>query len=158
GDDAGDTAAVAAVARGGEVFEDEGLDGLLAEGEVRLLFDSALHLDLVELLVGLGARRVHGRALGAVEQAKLNRRGVYDLAHLAAQRVDLADDLALGDAADGGVAAHLGDGVGVHGEQGGAQAEAGGGEGGLGAGVAGADDDDVEVEGEGVHGGGPWVG
>ena len=71
--------------------------------------------ELVELLVRLGARRVHGRALGAVEHAELDAGGVDDLAHLAAEGVDLADDLPLGDAADGRVAAHLADGVGVHG-------------------------------------------
>ena len=42
--------------------------------------------------------------------------------HRAAQGVDLADDLALGDATDRRVAAHLADGVAVHRQQGGAQA------------------------------------
>ena len=60
---------------------------------------------------------MHGRALGAVEHAELDAGGVDDLAHLAAEGVDLADDLPLGDAADGRVAAHLGDGVGIHREQ-----------------------------------------
>ena len=97
---------------------------------------------------------MHGRALGAVEHAELDAGRVDDLAHLAAEGVDLADDLPLGDAADGRVAAHLADGVGVHRQQGGAQPHARGGQGGLDAGVAGADDDDVvsrKVSGQ--HGG-----
>ena len=77
--------------------------------------------------------------------------GVDDLAHRAAEGVDLADDLPLGDAADGRVAAHLADGVGVHGQQDGAQPEPGGGQGGLDAGVAGADDDDVIIVNEIGH-------
>ena len=91
---------------------------------------------------------MHGRPLGAVEHAELNAAGVDAPAHLAAQGVDLADDLPLGDAADGRVAAHLRHGVGVHGQQGGAQAQPRRGQGGLNAGVAGADDNHVEVKAE----------
>ena len=71
--------------------------------------------------------------------------GVDDLAHLAAEGVDLADDLALGDAADGRVAAHLRDGVGVHGQQRGAQTQPSRGQGRLDAGMTGADDNHVEI-------------
>ena len=78
--------------------------------------------------------------------------GVDDLAHLAAQGVDLADDLPLGDAADGRVAAHLGDGVGVHGQEHSAQAHAGGRQGGLDAGMAGPDDDHIEIVSQFTHG------
>ena len=67
-------------------------------------------------------------------------------AHDAAQGVDLADDLPLGDAADGRVAAHLPDGVGVHGEQDGLEAYACRGQGRFGARVAGADDGDVVIK------------
>ena len=41
-----------------------------------LLLDAQLHQELVGLLVGLGARRVHRRAFGAVEHAELNAGGV----------------------------------------------------------------------------------
>ena len=60
---------------------------------------------------------MHRRALAAVEHAELDAGGVDGLAHHAAQGVDLADDLPLGDAADGRVAAHLGDGVAVRRQQ-----------------------------------------
>jgi len=150
---AGHAPAGAAGAGRGPVFERQRLDRLLAERQAGGALDGVLHGPLVELLVGLGAGRVHGRSLGPVEHAELDGAGVDDLAHFASQGVDLADDLPLGHAADGRVAAHLGDGVGVHGQQGRAQAEAGGGEGGLDAGVAGADDGDVVVVREREHGG-----
>ena len=127
-------------------------DDFLPQRQVGLRLDAVLHRELVELLVRLGPRRVHGRALGAVEHAELNAAGVDDLAHFAAQGVDLADDLPLGDAADGRVAAHLGDGVGIHGQEGGAQPHPGRGQGRLDAGVAGADDDDIEIENQSGHG------
>ena len=92
----------------------EPFDQFLPQRQIRLLLDPPLHGELVELLVGLGARRVHRRALGRVQHAELNAAGVDALAHHAAERVDLANDLPLGDAADGRIAAHLGDGVGVH--------------------------------------------
>ena len=53
--------------------------------------------------------------------------------------------MALGDAADGGIAGHLRDQVEVQGEERGAQAHAGRGDGGFAAGVSGADDGYVEV-------------
>ena len=79
--------------------------------EVGLAFDGELGEALVGFLVALGAGAVHGGALAAVEQAELDGGGVGEEAHGAAEGVDLADDLALGDAADGGVAGHLADGV-----------------------------------------------
>ncbi len=77
----------------------------------------------------------------------MNRTGVDDLAHFAAERVDLADDLPLGNAADGRVAAHLRNGVGIHGQERSAQPEPSRRQGRLDPGMAGADDDHVEVEG-----------
>ena len=64
---------------------------------------------------------------------------------------DFSDDLALGDAADGRVAAHLGDGVEVVGEEGRLGAHACGGEGGLAAGVACSDNDDVVLIDDSAH-------
>jgi hypothetical protein len=96
-------------------IEEQPFDHLLAEREVGLGLDAVFHGELVELLVGLSAGRVHGRALGPVEHAELDGAGVDPFTHFAPEGVDLADDLPLGDAADGRVAAHLGDGVGVHG-------------------------------------------
>jgi hypothetical protein len=64
--------------------------------------------------------------------------------HESAQGIDLADQVALADAADGGVATHLPQGFQIMGEQQGAAALASTGQGGLGAGMAAANDDDIE--------------
>ncbi len=69
--------------------------------------------------------------------------GVDRPAHRAAQGVDLADDLPLGDAADGRVAAHLADGVAVGGQQRRLGPHPRSRQRRLGAGVAGADDQHV---------------
>ena len=65
-------------------------------------------------------------------------------AHLAAERVDLAHQVALADPADRRIARHLADMVEVEREHQGARAHPGGGERGFDTGVAGADDDYVE--------------
>ena len=64
----------------------------------------------VELAVGLGARALHGRALGAVEQPELDAGRVGHPAHQAVERIDLAHQVALAEPADGRVAGHLADG------------------------------------------------
>ena len=114
--------------------------GLLDE-EIGLRLQHLAHLDAVLLLVALGAGRPDGGAAGGVEQAELDADGVGDFAHDAAEGVDFADEMALGDAADGGIAGHLRDEVEVEREEGGAQAHARGGDGGFAAGVSGADDE-----------------
>ena len=111
-------------------------------------FEDFAHFHAIERFVALGAGRPDGGAAGGVEQAELDADGVGDLAHDAAERVDLADEMALGDAADGRVAAHLRDEVEVQGEEGGAEAHARGGHRGFAAGVAGAYDDYVELFGK----------
>ena len=90
------------------------------------------------------ARGDHTAGPRRVEQTELDADGIGYFAHDAAERIDLADQVALGDAADGRVAGHLGDEVQIHGDHGGAAAHAGGGAGGFAPGVSGADDDDVE--------------
>ena len=64
-------------------------------------------------------------------------------AHDAAEGVDLAHQVALGDASDGGVAGHLRDQVEIHGDHGGPQTHARASAGGFAPGVTGADDHDV---------------
>ncbi len=95
------------------------------------------------LLVHLRARRPDGRAAAGIEQAELDSDRVRHFAHDAAERIDLAHQMALGDSADRRIAGHLGDQVEVHRDHGGAQAHAGAGPRRLAAGVAGADDHDV---------------
>jgi hypothetical protein len=69
--------------------------------------------------------------------------GVSIEGHEAAEGVDFANHVTLGKAADGWVARHLADGVGVLGEEQGLTTEARCGECGLDAGVSSAEDDDV---------------
>ena len=127
------------------LLDQQVLDHLLPQREIRLLFDDPLDLVLIGLLVGLGPRAVHGRALAAVEQAELDAGGVDRPAHQPAQGVDLADDLPLGDAADGRVAAHLADGVAIGRQQRGPRPEPRSGQRRLGPGMPGADHDHVEI-------------
>ena len=98
-------------------FHQQPFDQLLPQRQILLVLDPALHGELVEFLVALGARRVHRRALARVQHAELNSAGIGASTHDAAECVDLADDLPLGDATDGRVATHLGHGVRIHREQ-----------------------------------------
>ena len=95
-------------------------------------------------LVGLRPRRPHGRAAAAVQQLELDAGGVDGLAHQAAERVDLPDEVPLGRAADRGIARHVRDGRGGRRAQPHAASHPGRGAGRLHAGVPGPDDDDVE--------------
>ncbi len=117
--------------------------------EVGLGLEDFAHLHAVLLLVALRARRPDGGAARGIEQAELDADGVGDFAHDAAEGVDFAHEMALGDAANGGVAGHLRDEVEVEREESGAQAHARGGHGGFAASVSGAYDDYVVLFGEG---------
>ena len=66
---------------------------------------------MVAALIRLGAQAVHSGALAAVEHAALQKGAVDGDAHLTAQRVQLAHQMALARAADGGVAGHKGHAV-----------------------------------------------
>ena len=96
------------------------------------------------LPIGLGAGSPHRGALAAVQGAELDAGVIGAARHDAAECVDLADQVALADAADRRVAAHLPERVDAVGEQQRAGAPAGGRQGGFGAGMAAADDDHVE--------------
>ena len=61
----------------------------------------------IELPVRLGARGAHRRALAGIQDAELDAGAVRGARHGAAQGIDLPHQMALADAADGGVAAHL---------------------------------------------------
>ena len=116
--------------------------------EAGLGFEDLAHFDAVELLVALGAGAPDGGAAGGVEQAELDAYGIGDFAHDAAEGVDFADEVAFGHAADGGIAAHLGDEVEVHGDERGLEAHARGGHRGFAAGMACADHGDIVLFGK----------
>ncbi len=130
------------------LFDHEIDDFRLADVQAGLRFEDFAHLHAVELLVALGARAPDGRAARGVEQAELDADGVGHLAHDAAQRVDFADQVALGHAADGRIAAHLRNQVEIHGDERGLEAHARGGHGRLAAGVSGAHYDHIVLFGE----------
>ena len=136
---------------------------LLQHRQVRLVLDDRPDRRLVALAVGLAARRAHGRALRRVQRAPVDAGAVGRARHRAAERVDLLHEVALADAADRRVAAHLADRLDVVREQQRARARAGRGERGFGAGVAATDHDHI-MERREVHrcclrsGGGPGGG
>jgi len=76
-----------------------------------------LEAELVGFLVALRAGRLDGWSFGGIQKTKLNSGDIGVDGHLAAKRIDLAHDLALGLAADGRIAAHLGDRIEIAGQE-----------------------------------------
>jgi len=106
---------------------------------------NALDFTGIAILVGLRPGPVHRRAARGVQHAELDAGRVDRPAHDPAERVDLADDLALGEPADRGVAGHRADFGGVHGDQRDGSAHPGRRPRGFGPGVPASDHDDVET-------------
>ena len=117
---------------------------LLEQHQVRLVFQPRPDRRLVEQPVGLRPGGAHGRPLGAVEDAELDPGLVGGHGHRPAQGIHLLDQVALADAADRRVAAHLAERLDVVGQQQRLAAHARRGQGSLGPGMAAADHDDVE--------------
>ena len=124
-------------------FPDEAGDVGLEERQVRLRLQDPPHEYAVGVLVALGAQGADGRALAGIQLANLNLGAVGVAAHLAAERVDLTHQVALGRPADRGVAGHLGNSGEAGAQQRGASSHARGGQGRLAPGMAGADHQDV---------------
>jgi hypothetical protein len=119
-------------------------DGFLSQ-DSPLLLDAGLQVELIRLLVGLRAGRMHRRPLAAVEHAELDAGRIDCPTHFAAERIDLTDDLPFGNSADRRIAAHLADGVAIHREQRGPRAEPRRRQRRLHTGVPGADHHNVEI-------------
>ena len=83
----------------------------LLEVQVFLPLEGAFHVLLIFPPVGLCAQRVHRRALSEVQHPVLDAAAVCRLGHLAAQRIELANQVPLSRAADGGIAGHIADRV-----------------------------------------------
>ena len=94
--------------------------------------------------VNLGPQGVHRRALAQVEHPALDGAGVGGAAHLPAQGVDFPDKVALGRAADAGVAGAVAHGVQVDGKDNSRAPQPCGGQGGLYAGVPRADNGNIK--------------
>ena len=110
-----------------------------------MLLEKMSHRTSIETAIALCARRPHRRPLAAIQHAELQHGEIGRAAHDAAERIDLADHCALGDAADRRIARHLADGLERARNDRDASADPSSSNSGLGAGVAGADDDDVEL-------------
>ncbi len=117
---------------------------LLEQGEIRLVLQEPTDGGLVELPISLGASRAHGWTLAGVQGPKLNAGAIGGARHRPAQRIDLAHQMTLADAADRRVAAHLPERLDALRQQQRATPHAGSRERGLGAGMAATDHDDVE--------------
>ena len=115
--------------------------------ERRRVFEHGLGPELVGFFIALGARGVHAGAFGTIQHTELNGGGVGIKSHESAEGVDFPNHLTFGDAADGGIAGHLADGIEILSEQGDRTAETLGGEGGLDTGVTCSDDGHVEEGG-----------
>ena len=98
----------------------------------------------VELAVGLRARALHRRPLGAVQHAELDARLIDNAAHQPIECIDLAYEMTLAEAADGRVARHLADGLEFMRDKRCARTHACGRCGCLAAGVPASNNDDVE--------------
>ncbi len=73
--------------------------------------DKGLHGLAIDLTVGLRARALYSRAFAAIEQTELDACAVCDLPHQPVQRIDLANQMALAQTTDCGVAGHHADAI-----------------------------------------------
>jgi hypothetical protein len=123
----------------------QSLDRALDDFDVLLRSEDGLECQRIGIAVTLRSGGPDGRAFAAVEHAELNTRGVGGQSHEAAEGVDLADHLPLAESADGRVAGHPPNGVGVHGDQRDGRSHPRRGPRRFGPGVTSADDDDIEL-------------
>src|SRR5690606_17071842 len=86
-------------------------DQALDRGDARMVEQPGLRQRAVASLVDLHPRRVDRWPLAEVEHPTMDRAGVRRPAHVAAERMDLVDQVALGHAADARVARGLADRV-----------------------------------------------
>ena len=89
-------------------------DFRLLDEQIRRALQRAAHQCPVKRLVFLRPGRPDGRTSAGIQQSELNSRLVRNEAHDAAQCVDLANQVALRDASNGGIARHLRDQIRVH--------------------------------------------
>ncbi len=123
---------------------------LLKYPQVRLAFQGVTNGSFVEHAVSLRSGGSNGRPLATVEHAKLDTALVGSGGHGPAQRVDLLDQMALADATDRWVTAHLPQSFHIVAEQQGLHAHACRCKRSFGAGMAATDNDHVKT-GREVH-------
>ena len=133
-------------------LDDQVVGLALDDGQPVRFGDSPLHGAGIECPVGLGARAAHGRSLATVEQAELYAGDICDAAHQSVEGIDLTNEVALAEAADGGIAGHRADGRGPMGDERRSGAGPRGCRSRFDAGMAAADDDHVVAGRDVVHG------
>ena len=116
-------------------------------GQIGLIFESTANGLLVQHAIGLGARGAHRRALRGIQDAELDAGFVGRSRHRPTQRINLAHQMPLADAADRRIATHRSQRVEVVRQQQRIGARPRCGKRGLGAGMAAADNDDIETGG-----------
>jgi hypothetical protein len=84
---------------------------LLKDGQVGLRFKDFAYGVAIKYPVGLGASGTNGGALARIQGTELNAGPVSGACHCATERIDLLDQVAFTDTADGRVAGHLAKGV-----------------------------------------------
>ncbi len=137
-----------ATIRGGDtndapVLHDQIFDSSGFDGQAGLRGEGGLHGQAIELAVDLRARASDRGALGTVKQAKLNAGLVRQATHEAVERVDLAYQMTLAQAADGGITGHLADGFDLVRQEQGARADPRRRSRGFASGVTAANDNDI---------------
>src|ERR1700750_18581 len=125
--------------------KDQSRDCALNGLEVWLLFQQCADRAPIESPVTLSAWRPDSRALAAIEHPELDHGEICCPSHDSAECINLADNGALGDSANGGIARHLSDCLQRAGDQGDARTEAGRCNGCLSAGMAAAYHQHVEL-------------
>ena len=128
-------------------LDDQVIHSLLEQPQVGLVFQALANRGFVKNAVGLRAGGAHRRALGAVEDAKLDAALIGGQGHGATQGVDFLDQMAFANPANRGVATHLPQGFDVVAQQQGLGAHARGRQRRFGAGMAAAHHNDVKCFG-----------
>ena len=83
-----------------------------------LLLQTVLHLTVVGIPIRLDTQAVNSRSFSSIEHPALQKGGVCRLAHLAAQRINLPHQMALGSSSDRRIARHVADCIEGHGKDG----------------------------------------
>ena len=111
-----------------------------------LIFQNLLHAQAVQKPVGLGPGRAHRWPLAGIETPELDGSGIDIFRHFSAKGVYFPHQMPLGQTANGGIAAHGADGVGIDDTDQGAAAQTGRSQGRLATRMARADNGNIKIQ------------
>lgn len=103
--------------RDGSLFRQDAIGRATGNIKPALRAQRLLHGFSVQFLIALHAKSPDGRTLAGVDHLELNAGAIGIPAHFTAKRIDLFDEMALGDSTNGRIAGHLRDLARIHGEQ-----------------------------------------